>query len=342
MLFTQFVFRSLRYFQRNIAAGALPFVMPLIFLFLFVSSSTNLSQAPQLTLEQVGEPVLAEQKLAVDRLQRSGLFNIIESSATSKSTLSFDGQITLSQRDSGVQVLLKPGFQHWGGLISHVSAGGVTNARTANIAIKYGKIERASYLEFIIPGLFVMALIQIATSATAGVILDDRADGTLRMVASARRALLPYFAAELTTRLVFASVSYLFMAILVTLLAGFSPLGGWMLFTVLYALGAVTMISFGIMVGGVLPTRSGWASSITILSLLMWFFSDILFQATQHPAARPIALLMPSTYLTDSLRQISTSGAGSFAVWQDALVMIIIASTSVGLSAKFFKFDTND
>jgi ABC-2 type transport system permease protein len=113
-------------------------------------------------------------------------------------------------------------------------------------------------------------------------------------------------------------------------------------FTGVFVLGAVMMIAFGYTLGGILPGRRNWTAVITLIGLAFWFFSDILFQASQHALARPISLLLPPTYLTDALRQIATGKPGTFPLYVDILMMVSILILSSLISLRFFRYDTND
>ncbi len=199
-----------------------------------------------------------------------------------------------------------------------------------------------SFIAFILPGLFVMILIQLATTSTANIVLTDRLDGTLRVISSVKNSILPLFAAEIIFRFIFTMICYSLIALLTTQVTDFLSDGNFFIFTMVFILGTFMMMILGFALGGVLPGQRNWSALITLLGLCFWFFSDILFLASQHPFAKPLSLILPPTYLVDALRQISTGEEGTFSLSFDVGVMIFWVVFLSFISIKFFKYETND
>ena len=345
-LFGQLLLRCYRSFSRNLLVSLLPLLMPIVFLLLFLDATQDAAEAPKIrlaiTAEQAAHPV-------IDALAESGLVRIGEAPESDAVLNRIDARLydalLTSRRDPPHESLLlvRPGFRQWIEAALEMSRQGRSSATSAALpAIQDLEADRNDYLAFILPGLFVMVLIQLSMTSTASVVLNDRADGTFRLVSSVKGAMAPLIAAELSFRLFFALLCYCCM-----MLAVWSATDGWLSdrwgsFSLLFALGATMMIAFGYTLGGILPGRRNWTSVITLLGLAFWFFSDILFQASQHPLARPLALLLPPTYLTDALRQVSTGRPGTFPLYADISVMSATLLLCVATSLRCFRFETND
>jgi len=303
----------------------MPLVFPIIFLFLFLDASGDADRSPAMRLGIIDEQVTTD---LVDGLVNTGLVDIDY----------------VSQE---LKLYIRPGFESWAdAIINQVnnqanSYGDKDSALTSNSIIVTEETDNG-YVAFLLPGLFVMVLIQLATTSTANLVLNDRMDGTLRIVSSTKGAVVPLFFAEVIFRLIFTLVCFMVMLILINEMASFNLSGRYIIFIGVYILGALMMIVMGYAMGGVLPSRRNWGAIITLVGLACWFFSDILFQASQHELARPISLMLPPTYLTDALRQISTGQPGTFSLGFDVVMIIGWFILLSFIAIKYFKFETSD
>lgn len=345
----QFFLRCYRSFSRNIIVSILPLAMPMVFLLLFLDATSDATAAPSF---RVGVAPAAADSPWVDTLIERGVVRIDELSADQEPEVidarKHDAILLPAEQGGDPVLLVRKGFESWARLLaspaSGVSAGTseAVGAAVPGLEIRPVEIDQNDYLSFILPGLFVMVLIQLAMTSTANVVLNDRADGTFRMVASVKGAMIPLVTAEIGFRLLFACACYALM-----LLAIAQSTDGWIgektiAFTGVFLLGAAMMVAFGYTLGGLLPGRRNWSAVITLTGLAFWFFSDILFQASQHPLARPLSLLLPPTYLTDALRQIATGKPGTFPLYVDLGAMAFVLAASAIVSFRYFRFETND
>lgn len=360
-MFRQFFLRCYRSFSRNFVVSILPLVMPMVFLLLFLDATQGAAEAPALRVAVTSE---AASSAWVDTLIATGVVKIdpLPSGADPDviDVRKQDAILTLSSTEEGaVELRVRKGFEPWAKLLSQqasLAATGVAGVTGENgektfttpepvhgqLRIRELETRRNDYLSFILPGLFVMVLIQLAMTSTANVVLNDRADGTFRMIASVKGALLPLISAEILFRLLFACLCYAMMIVAIN-----QATDGWIgpnivPFTGVFLLGAAMMVALGYTLGGLLPGRRNWSAVITVLGLAFWFFSDILFQASQHPLARPVSLMLPPTYLTDALRQVATGRPGTFPLYIDIGAMLMVLIGSAIVSIKYFRFETND
>lgn len=343
-MFRSFFLRCYRSFSRNMIVSLLPLAMPIIFLFLFLDATGDAGSAPTF---RVGVAQTEISSPLVDSLMETGVVRI-STIEDGSSPDTIDGRkhdaVLLPNEDSNTPLLLvREGFTQWANLLfSNMDRAPEAINSSDVIAVKEIEAQTNDYLSFILPGLFVMVLIQLTITSTANIVLGDRADGTFRMVASVRGAMVPLISAEILFRLGFAALCYTFMMVVISMATD-----GWIddsliQFTAVFILGATMMIAFGYTLGGILPGRRNWSAVITLCGLAFWFFSDILFQASQHALARPISVMLPPTYLTDALRQIATGRPGTFPLYVDIAVMILVLVACSAISYRFFRFDTND
>ena len=347
-MFRQFLLRCYRSFSRNLVVSILPLAMPMIFLLLFLDATQGAGAPPSFRIGVVPE---AASDPWVDKLMAKGVVRIDPLGAGDQAD-TIDGRkhdaVLLAPQQDGTPVLMvRQGFGPWARLLTAdtaaaPAASSAASAAPATIAIREIKVSNNDYLSYILPGLFVMVLIQLSMTSTANVVLNDRADGTFRLVSSVKGAILPLVGAEILFRMIFACVCYGIMMLAIS-----QSTEGWINastipFTAVFFLGAAMMVVFGYTLGGLLPGRRNWTAVITLTGLAFWFFSDILFPASQHALARPLALILPPTYLTDALRQIATGKPGTFPLYVDIGAMLFVLLASAAISIRYFRFETND
>jgi ABC-2 type transport system permease protein len=348
-VFTAFFQRSYYSFKRNFAAGIMPLAFPLIFLFLFLDTAGDAEKAPSLRIAIIeGQLPL----VVIDSLIETSLIDLKyiaqDYELNNINTKKFDAILVsnyaanddiVSNKDN-LTLLTRTGYSRWiKAILSQVH---ISDPGLKELDIVELNSTGNSYIAFILPGLFVMILIQLATTSTANLILSDRQDGTLRIISSVKNSIFPLFSAEIAFRFIFTMTCYFLIALLATQITDFLSEGNFIQFTAVFILGAFMMMILGFALGGVLPGQRNWSVLITLLGLSFWFFSDILFVASQHAFAKPLSLILPPTYLVDALRQISTGEKGTFSLSFDIGMIIFWIVLLSFISIKFFRYETND
>ena len=327
----------------------MPLAFPLIFLFLFLDAAGDAEIAPSLRVAIIEGQLSLD---VIDSLIETNLIDLkyidndydINNINTKKfdailvsNYLSNDNIIDNSEK---LTLLTRGNYLHWvKAIFNQVDS---SNHLLKEINTVELNSTGNSYIAFILPGLFVMILIQLATTSTANIILSDRQDGTLRIISSVKNSIVPLFTAEIVFRFIFTMVCYFLIALLATQVTDFLSDGNFIQFTSVFILGTFMMMILGFALGGVLPGQRNWSVLITLLGLSFWFFSDILFVASQHPFAKPLSLILPPTYLVDALRQISTGEQGTFSLSFDIGMIIFWIILLSFISIKFFRYETND
>jgi len=343
-MYKAFFIRCFHSFQRNFVASVMPLAFPVIFLFLFMDATADVDKPSALRLGVIYEQT---DEVVIDSLISTRLVDIKELEQAFDgqriNAKNYDGIITSSSDGKTVTFHLRQGYMPWLEVIL-TAAGEIkeNNYIVNKLEVKRNTSEGNDYLAFILPGLFVMILIQIATTSTANLILSDRAEGSFRIISSVSRSIFPMFLSELCFRLLFTVACYFVLMLIANVVADFTLADKLFQFTLVYFLGSAMMIALGYVLGGLLPSQRNGGAIVTLIGLCFWFFSDILFQASQHPVAKPLSLLLAPTYLTDALRQIATGQPGTFTLAFNIAMMSFWLILFSVLAIRFFKFETSD
>ncbi|MFA7388143.1 MAG: hypothetical protein WCZ87_10825, partial [Thiohalobacteraceae bacterium] len=171
-MFIQFFLRCYRSFSRNVIVSILPLAMPMVFLLLFLDATSDAAAAPSF---RVGVAPTVADSPWVDALMGRGVVRIDELSSDQK-----PGAIDARKHDAillpgdgdGMPVLLvRKGFESWARLLTSQAPAESTSALSAatgavpGLEIREVEVSKNDYLSFILPGLFVMVLIQLAMTS---------------------------------------------------------------------------------------------------------------------------------------------------------------------------------
>jgi len=191
---------------------------------------------------------------------------------------------------------------------------------------------------FFVPGLIGIILQLVTVFLTAFAIVRERERGTLEqlLVTPVSKAglilgkLLPYCAIGFAQTLL--------VLILMVILFGVPIHGSVVLLIVLSGLFLVSALGMGIVISTFARNQAEAMQMSIMLLLPAFLLSGFVFPRESMPyGIYLLTFLIPATYYIEILRGIILRGAGWFALWDEALVLLGFAVLFVVLSAARFK-----
>ena len=105
-------------------------------------------------------------------------------------------------------------------------------------------------------------------------------------------------------------------------------------------LGSVLFLTIGFALAGWAETENQVPAIAQLITLPQFFFSGVFFSKDAAPEIiRPVTNLLPLTFLTDALREISVQGATIWDVRAKLLGLVIWTAIGLVLAVRFFRFD---
>jgi ABC-2 type transport system permease protein len=201
----------------------------------------------------------------------------------------------------------------------------------------YYPVPGMSHFEYLLPGTMGYAVIYMGMMVALALV-EYRKTGVLDRVGVTPVSPSAYVGSQIIANVVIG-VSQALIVLLVARLTGYVPLGGvvgLLLASVFLALLAVTAVGFGLIVASV-AKDSGAASGLSMIFLIpMMVFGSLL--AVFDETTRTIARFTPNFYVSDSLSIIFHTGSVSDpAIWQNLLILAIIALVVVVVGIQLFK-----
>jgi ABC-2 type transport system permease protein len=197
-------------------------------------------------------------------------------------------------------------------------------------------------IDFFVPGILAMALLQLGLFGTAQPIVQLREQGVLRRlnVTPLRRSTI--LSSQVALRLTIGLVQ---VVVIVAIAVGVFkvPLSGnWPQLLVFVVLGALVFVALGYVIAAFVGNQESAGAIASILSFPMIYLSGLFFPIETLPSfLQRLALLFPVTYLGDALRQtmVGANPLNSLAV--NGAVLLAWLVVSLALAVRFFKWDNS-
>jgi ABC-type multidrug transport system permease subunit len=195
------------------------------------------------------------------------------------------------------------------------------------------------YIDFLIPGMVGMGLMQSGLWGIGFVIVDMRTRKLIKRLRATPMRRTHFLAA-------FVLMRALFLIVELPVLLGFAALvfdvpvrGSVALLAALATLGSLVFGGLGLLVASRARNTQTVSGLINLVSLPMFILSGVFFSSARFPEAmQPLIRLLPLTALNDSLRAVLLDGAGVATVAQPALVLVLWGALSFAAALKLFRW----
>jgi len=195
-------------------------------------------------------------------------------------------------------------------------------------------------IEYILPGIIVMALMTSGIMATASGFAEEREKGIYRRLALTPLKRHTLLGGQLIQRYIVILVQTILLLIVGSLAFSIRIEGNlfwaWMVVT----LGALCFLSIGFLLTGLIKTaRAANGISMVVFFMLM-FLGGIFFPTQMMPDfLRSFSNALPSTNLNDVLRAVMITDLGVGNVWRELLVVGGWFAGSLALAVRLFRWE---
>ena len=200
--------------------------------------------------------------------------------------------------------------------------------------------HKLSYIDFLVPGILAMALMQLGLFGTATPLVTLRQEQVLRRLGATPLRRWHLLASQILMRLTIALVQTALILALSVWVFKVQIQGNILAVVGLVILGAVVFISLGYLVAAISKTVDAANGITSAVNFPMMFLSGIFFPLAALPAfLAPAVRALPLTYLGDALHQVMTGGTPTFPLWVDLVVMVAWIVVCSLLALRLFKWE---
>ena len=195
-------------------------------------------------------------------------------------------------------------------------------------------------IDYLIPGMLAMSMMNLGLFATAQPLIALRTQGVLKRLGATPLPRSTLLAAYVALRLTIAVLQAALIVSIGVLLFDVAMLGSWLAFAGWVLLGTLTFISVGFFVAATARTEESGTALTNLISFPMLFLSGVFFPVTALPDfLRPVVRALPLTYVADALRQTMLSAPPINAQWVNLGLQVVWLVAMTGLAIRFFKWE---
>ena len=195
-------------------------------------------------------------------------------------------------------------------------------------------------IDYLIPGILAMSILNLALFATAQPIISLRSQGVLRRLGATPLPRATLLAAYVAMRLLIALIQTGIIIAVGMGLFGMTMAGSWLMLGGMLLLGTLAFIAVAFLIAAVArPEESGTALTSAV-QLPMLFLSGIFFPIAAMPGfLRPVVDALPLTYLADALRQVMIGATPDHSMLVNSAVLLAWLVGSTVLAIRFFRWE---
>ena len=198
-----------------------------------------------------------------------------------------------------------------------------------------------SYIDFFVPGILAMALMNAGVIGLSTVFVSYRERGILRRIKVTPFPLTNFVAARVITQLIVAVAQAVILIGLARIVFWLNLRGNILVILLAVVLGALAFLAIGFAISGFARNAETAASYANLISFPMLFLSGVFFDVDSAPEwLQPITRVLPLRFLVDALREPMTRGKGLETIWLDLVVLLATFAVGMVIAVRFFRWDS--
>lgn len=208
--------------------------------------------------------------------------------------------------------------------ISFAAAGAAPSIQLARQEVSGVRLR---YVDFLVPGILGMNVMQLNIFSVAFALVAQRQRGVLRRIFATPLDPKRFLAAHGLMRLLLSIGQVLILLAVALALFQVRIVGNLAELLVVAILGAIPFLMQGFALAGWARTENQVPPVANLITLPQFFLSGVFFPKEAAPEAiRPITNYLPLTLLNDALREISAQGAS---LWDERMQLLGLAAWAV-------------
>ena len=195
-------------------------------------------------------------------------------------------------------------------------------------------------IDYLLPGVLSMSLMQLGLFATATVLVQLREQEVLRRLGATPLPRTHLLASQVLFRLTIGLLQAGSIILVGVALFNVHIIGNPLALLGIVLLGSLMFVALGYMISGLARSQDSVIAITNMINFPMMFLSGIFFPIALMPNwIRPVVDAMPLTYLADLLRQVMIKSVPTFSMSIDIGVLVGWMVVCSILAIRFFKWE---
>jgi ABC-type multidrug transport system permease subunit len=196
------------------------------------------------------------------------------------------------------------------------------------------------YVDWVVPGVLGMNIMFSALFGVGYVIVRYRKNGVLKRLRATPLSAFEFISAQIVSRLLMIVTVTLLVYLGTDLMVDFRMVGSYWLLLLILIMGALSMISVGLLVAARITSEEAANGLLNLISWPMMLLSGVWFSLEgSHPLVQNLALALPLTHMVDAARAVMIEGAGLKDVARSLLTLTGFTLCFVTVGSKSFRWE---
>ena len=269
----------------------------------------------------VHEDALSLERAALDAGNRAAVIDVqndllVTGQKTPKELIVYTNASKAGEAQAVVSILNQAIYQM---TISQSGQSPIVSVKTQEI-----NAHNLRYIEFLLPGLIALSIMQMAVFSVAFVFTQYKEKGVLKRLLATPMKPIHFVLSNAVTRLVVSVVQATIFIVLGLVLFGVHVVGSYFLLAITVILGAFMFLGLGFTISGLAKTTDSVPVLANLTVFPMMFLGGTFFAVENMPNwLQVIAKLLPLTFFSTSVREIMTKGTGLGGIAPDLIGMAV-------------------
>ena len=210
------------------------------------------------------------------------------------------------------------------------------------IALKSHSVRRTNlrYIDFLVPGIIAMTLMNSAMFGLGGTIVNYRERGILRRLKVTPQPLATFLAAQITNQLGFSILRAVLLIGAARAFFNVHVIGSYLALLVVVLVGSLAFVTIAFAVASFSKNREISDTLSNIISMPMMFLGGVFFPVDTAPSwIKPLINVLPLKYLGDALRGVMIKGDSLAVVSSDLWVLVAVTGVFFVISMKLWRWE---
>jgi ABC-type multidrug transport system permease subunit len=196
------------------------------------------------------------------------------------------------------------------------------------------------YVDWVVPGILAMNMMFSCLFGVGYVIVRYRKNGFLKRLKATPLRPFEFLLAQMISRLLLIQTVTMLVYVGCNYFIHFQMRGSYLNLFLISTLGAICMISLGLLVASRLSSEEFAGGILNLLTWPMMLLSGVWFSLEgTNPIVQKVAWFLPLTHLVDGARAIMIEGSGFLEIAPHLIVLSIMTVIFLGIGSLIFRWE---
>jgi ABC-2 type transport system permease protein len=200
--------------------------------------------------------------------------------------------------------------------------------------------RKIRYVDWVVPGILAMNMMFSCLFGVGYVIVRYRKNGFLKRLKATPLNPFEFLLAQMTSRLLLIQTITTLVYVGCNYFIHFQMRGSYVNLFIVSLLGAICLISLGLLVSARLKSEELAGGILNLLTWPMMLLSGVWFSLEgTNPVIQKIAQFLPLTHLVDGARAIMTEGAGLVDIAPHLAILALMTAVFLSIGSFIFRWE---